>query len=92
MITRRVLRVKKVDSVRDERHRNIIETMGAIIEYKDYKWFVELDIENDEEIFEKFVSENNMESEYVMETKLHREFCVTDFDEDEYNYFINEED
>lgn len=88
MITRKVLRTKKVDVIKSEKHRDQISVLGAIIEYQNYKWFVELETDEDVERFEKFITENNMESEHVMETKLHQEFTVTDFDEDEYRYFI----
>ncbi len=80
MITKNVWRIRK-----DNFHNAMF---GAVVKYKEYNWFIELDTDDEVEKFEKFISENDVESERVMETKLQQQFCVTDCDNEEYYYNI----
>lgn len=89
-IIQNIWRVKKVAVIKDEKHRNSLWCFGAIIKYNDDIWFVDLDDTRDEEAFEQFIKEEDMDSTYVAENTLHEKFCVEDYDPESYDYYYKD--
>lgn len=84
-IIKDVYRFEQVEVIRDEKHAESLQRFGAIVEYGDMKIFVDLDDKADEERFEKFIAEEDMNSRFVIENTLQEEFACSDCDED-YHY------
>lgn len=85
-IIKRVWRHKKVNVIRDEKHRLSLSTFGAIVEFKELKYFIDLADIGDEERFEKFIAEEDMSSRYVIENTLQEQFVCTDYEENDEMY------
>lgn len=86
-IIKNIWRVDKAAVIKDEKHRNSLWRFGAIIEYNDDIWFVDLDDTKDEEAFEKFINEEDIDSAYVAENTLHEKFATEDYDPEYYKYY-----
>lgn len=59
---------------------------GAVIEYDKGILFVDLEEFKDEESFDKFVSEEDMNNSWTLEDTLPSHFCVEDYDSEYYEY------
>ena len=61
-------------------------TLGAILEHNGDITFIDLSDESDEEAFEKFISEEDLNNTWTIEDTLPGKFVTEDYDPDYYNY------
>lgn len=89
-ITKNVWRIKNADVIKSEKHRDSLWTYGAMIEYDNGVIFVDLDDRQDEENFEKFISEEDMNRVWTIEDTLPSHFVTEDYDTENYKYMIKD--
>lgn len=89
-ITRNIWRIKNADVIKSEKHRDSLWTFGAIIEYTNGIIFVDLNDYQDEENFNVFISEEDMNSVWTIEDTLPSKFVTEDYDTENYCYMIKD--
>lgn len=89
-LTRNIWRVNNDMKIKEEKQRHSRFRFGAIIEYENTILFVDLEDNEDEERFNKFIEENDMEDTWVIEDTLPSNFCVEDYDTETYSYHFKD--
>lgn len=89
-LTRNIWRVKNDMKIKEEKQRHSRFRFGAIIEYENGILFVDLEDNEDEERFNKFIEENDMEDTSVIEDTLPSNFCVEDYDTETCSYHFKD--
>lgn len=91
-----IYNITKMNEHRTDKNGLPVGTYGAIIFYgedkwygKD-KWFVDLELKEDREKFDKFVAETSDEDKWSWEDTLHSMLCVEDVNTAWYKYYVDD--
>ena len=83
--------VSKMNTHRKGKDGLPIGTIGAIIHYGDEKWFVDLELNEDRDKFDKFIVEAADDDKRAWEDTLYTKFSVEDVDTEWYRYYVDGE-
>lgn len=86
-----IYNVAKINIHRTDKNGLPVGTYGAIICYGNDKWFVDLELNEDREKFDKFVEETSEYDKWSWEDTLPSTFCVEDVDTEWYKYYVDGE-
>lgn len=86
-----IYNVAKMNIHRTDKDGLPVGTYGAIIFYGKERWFVDLELKEDREKFDKFVTETSDEDKWAWEDTLPSILCIEDVDTEWYKYYVDGE-